>query len=139
MFKARRISITHPAKRCCAPGCGDKIKHNVKGEQMIEVTDTETGKVYYLEEGCIDWFENGHPDYGCARGKLVFEKKMTKEEWVQQLKTGDLVEDCKCRRIRIKEITGQGYEPYEVQVVLEDGMCCSAWHCLDPVDGTKFE
>ena len=65
---------------------------------------------------------------------------MTKKEWVQQLRVGDLVEDCRCRLVHIKEITGQGYDnPYEVQVVLEDGACCSAMNCLSPTDGTELD
>jgi hypothetical protein len=44
-----------PAKRCCAPSCGNEIKDG----PMLKLTDG-TGEVLYLEEDCIDWFMNGH-------------------------------------------------------------------------------
>ena len=65
---------------------------------------------------------------------------MTKKEWVQKLCVGDLVEDCKRKHSKIKEIVGQGYDnPYEVQVTFADGAHCSAMNCLEPVDGVIFD
>jgi hypothetical protein len=52
--------------RCCATGCGDKIKPLDKD-------------VAYLEDlSCAYWFENGHPDYGHPLGNLIWEE--TNEE-----------------------------------------------------------
>jgi hypothetical protein len=69
VIKARRVA-TEPGRRCCAPGCGDKIK---SPEATIELT-FPNGVVNYAEEGCLDWVENGHPDYGCPRGKIEWEE-----------------------------------------------------------------
>ena len=66
---ARYVPVTFPTKRCCATGCGDKIKD----DRMIEVKSATTGEIFYLEEGCIEWFEDGHPDYGFPRGLLIWE------------------------------------------------------------------
>ena len=60
-WQAEHTPVVFPAKRCCAPGCGDKIKDG----RMLKLTDG-TGEVLYLEEGCVDWFVHGHPDYGCV-------------------------------------------------------------------------
>jgi hypothetical protein len=62
---ARLIETTIPARRCCAPGCGDKIQDT----ETYEITWSDGG-IMYLESGCVDWFVNGHPDYGCARGPV---------------------------------------------------------------------
>lgn len=70
-YKARYVPVVFPAERCCAPGCGDKIKIGNRNNEMVEITDSD-GQVLYLEENCIEWFENGHPDYGCPRGRLIW-------------------------------------------------------------------
>jgi hypothetical protein len=53
---------------CCAPGCGDKIKPGCD-EKCFEVTWSD-GDVTYLEEGCVEWFVNGHPDYRGGHGDV---------------------------------------------------------------------
>ena len=58
---------TLPFPRCAAPGCGDKIKDDVR----VRLVD-EDGNVFFIEESCVGWFENGHPDYGCPRGPIEF-------------------------------------------------------------------
>ena len=66
-----KLTITYPAKRCCATGCGDKIKGPCN-DYLIEVTFPD-GTIKYLEECCVENFEHGHPDYGYPMGKLKFE------------------------------------------------------------------
>ena len=73
-WKGRRVQIVVPCKRCCATGCGDKIKPmgsipDDPDDIMIEVTDPD-GKVAYLEDCCVDYFVHGHPDYGHPIGDL---------------------------------------------------------------------
>jgi hypothetical protein len=49
--------------------------------------------------------------------------------WIATLKVGDLVNDCRYRNLRIKEI----YEtPYDLDLTLEDGSGCSAGSCCSP-------
>lgn len=49
--------------------------------------------------------------------------------WIATLKVGDLVNDCRYRNLRIKEI----YEtPYDLDLILEDGSGCSAGSCCSP-------
>ena len=60
---------TEPTKRCCAPGCGDKIKPSSDDETILRLT-WSNDDVTYLEEGCVAVFENGHPDYQCGHGPL---------------------------------------------------------------------
>jgi preprotein translocase subunit YajC len=50
-------------------------------------------------------------------------------EWVNSLKPGDEVCDCKFLHSRIAYI-----DLTTDRVVLENGMSCSAYHCIDPVD-----
>jgi hypothetical protein len=62
---------TIPARlgaRCCAPGCGDKIKPD-PGDSMTEVTWSD-GTTSYIERGCERWFVVGHPDYGGGHGPV---------------------------------------------------------------------
>jgi hypothetical protein len=66
-IKAERVPVVFPAERCCAPGCGDKIKD---GPLMWRIT-WDDGDVSYLEDGCVDWFVNGHPDYGGKFGPVM--------------------------------------------------------------------
>jgi hypothetical protein len=65
--KASATRLDHPAAaigfpRCSAPGCGDKIKdgplYEVRRGDLLE----------YVEEGCVDAYVHGHPDYGHPRG-----------------------------------------------------------------------
>ena len=56
--------------RCSASGCGDKIK---AGTRYALLTAPD-GEQVLCEEGCLDWFEHGHPDYGYPRGRI---------EWVR--------------------------------------------------------
>lgn len=56
-----------------------------------------------------------------------------KKAWVATLEPGDIVCDCKGRYIKIKEVSGG--EGYDVQLVLEDGSCCSAMNCCSPARG----
>lgn len=53
--------------RCCATGCGDKIKHLKPGDLCFEITWSD-GSVSHLERGCVEWFVSGHPDYGFGHG-----------------------------------------------------------------------
>ncbi len=70
-----RVPCVYPAKRCCATGCGDSIKGDVSNppkptdDTMIRVHWSD-GTSNYLEEGCLDWFQNGHPDYGHPYGPI---------------------------------------------------------------------
>jgi len=59
-----------PTARCCAPGCGDKIKPLNSSDSCYEIMWLD-GDVTYLESGCLDWFVNGHPDYGNGFGKIA--------------------------------------------------------------------
>ena len=68
--KLREVYIEHPFPRCCATGCGDKIKPISSGDTCLEVTWLG-GDVTYLEFGCIEWFVHGHPDYGYGYGKIL--------------------------------------------------------------------
>ena len=64
---------------------------------------------------------------------------MTLEEkliWVNTLKVGDLVRDCRSKHLKIAEIGGEGYD---CQIVLEDGACCSAMNCCDPPEIENIE
>lgn len=77
--KVEEILITLPAKRCCATGCGDKIKPLHSGDTCLKITWMD-GTESMLEMGCIDWFVNGHPDYGYGYGKIleiIGEKQIT--------------------------------------------------------------
>jgi hypothetical protein len=67
--KARATRLDHPlaaivSPRCSAPGCGDKIKegplYEVRRGNLVE----------YVEEGCVDAYVYGHPDYGHPRGHV---------------------------------------------------------------------
>lgn len=65
---ARRIP-GRLGERCCAPGCGDKIKP-AEGDTMFEVTWSD-GSLTYIEDAiCASWFQNGHPDVGGGRGRV---------------------------------------------------------------------
>ena len=55
-----------------------------------------------------------------------------KKAWAESLKVGDLVCDCRYKHLAIAEIHGE--EDYDIQLVLEDGSCCSAMNCCDRVD-----
>ena len=55
--------------RCCAVGCGDKIKQNASDPVLYEIVWSD-GSISYLEDDCLEWFVNGHPDYGGARGPV---------------------------------------------------------------------
>jgi len=56
-------------------------------------------------------------------------------EWAKSLKVGDIVCDCRYRHIKIAEIDGQESDNvYDIQLVLEDGACCSVINCCNPVD-----
>jgi len=58
-----------------------------------------------------------------------------KKKWAKSLKVGDVVCDCRYKHLKIAEIDGQESDNvYDIQLVLEDGSCCSAIHCCDPVD-----
>lgn len=62
---------------------------------------------------------------------------MTNEEhakWALSLKIGDKVCDCRYRHLEIAEITEESDNPYDVQLILEDGSCCSAMNCCDSPD-----
>ena len=59
-----------PTARCCAPGCGDKIKPLNSSDSCYEIMWLD-GDVTYLESGCLDWFVNGHPDYSNGFGKIA--------------------------------------------------------------------
>lgn len=61
--RAEMVPVHYPAERCCAPGCGDKIK----GESMYLVV-FDDGTHAYLEPECIPCFVDGHPDYGHGFG-----------------------------------------------------------------------
>lgn len=73
--RARRVPIHYPAERCCATGCGDKIKGDASmNDSMIEVVFPD-GTMRYLGESighlsCVEAFEHGHSDYGFPRGIL---------------------------------------------------------------------
>lgn len=56
------------APGCCAPGCGDKIKPGCD-ETCFEITWSDSS-VSHLEEGCVEWFIDGHPDYGHGYGTV---------------------------------------------------------------------
>lgn len=57
-------------ERCCAPGCGDKIKPDDPTDTMYEVTWSD-GALSYLESNpCARWFTEGHPDYGAGHGPV---------------------------------------------------------------------
>lgn len=53
------IVATPAGVRCCATGCGDKIKD----PECLRVEFVDAS-VAFLERGCVAWFVNGHPDYG---------------------------------------------------------------------------
>lgn len=57
---------TGKTPRCCAPGCGDKIKDDT----CIELVFVD-GTKRYLEQDCLDWYVNGHPDVGGGVGLLT--------------------------------------------------------------------
>lgn len=67
---ARKTKVRIPARRCCAPGCGDKIKPMGDPElDWMWRVRFDDGSVAFVEQGlCEDWFENGHPDYGGGHG-----------------------------------------------------------------------
>lgn len=76
VVKVERVSAqlawgdgTEPTKRCCAPGCGDKIKTSSDDETMLRLT-WSNDDVTYLEEGCVEWFEDGYTDYRGGHGPL---------------------------------------------------------------------
>jgi hypothetical protein len=56
-LRAVRVPVTFPARRCCAPGCGDKIKD----DEMFRI-ELSDGSTRFLEAGCVPWFVDGHPD-----------------------------------------------------------------------------
>ena len=58
---AVRVTITYPAKRCCAPGCGDKIKGDGDVDDTMLRVHWDDGSVSHLEEQCLTWFEDGQP------------------------------------------------------------------------------
>jgi hypothetical protein len=66
---ARLVPVEVPAKRCCATGCGDKIKGDTDVDLMYEVT-FDDGSISYVEKNgsCEEWFVAGHPDYGHPYG-----------------------------------------------------------------------
>lgn len=57
--------------RCCAPGCGDRIKEWGADQQVYRIVWSDASISYLEDATCVDWFVNGHPDYGCARGPVV--------------------------------------------------------------------
>lgn len=67
VVSVRKTPVVIPAKRCCAPGCGDKIKPCEPDDWMYEVT-WDDGSVSHVEENCAGWVKDGHPDYGCGWG-----------------------------------------------------------------------
>lgn len=74
-YYGRLVPVTFPAKRCCAPGCGDKIK---SPKWMIEVYGYYSPEEHgYLEESCREWFENGHPDHGGGKKILQVVREMS--------------------------------------------------------------
>lgn len=52
-----------------------------------------------------------------------------KFRWLETLKPGDEVCDCRFKHIKIASI-----DLRNSIVILEDGASCSPLHCLDPVD-----
>jgi hypothetical protein len=60
---AAAVVATPESIRCCATGCGDKIKD--PDCWRVEFAD---GSALFLERGCVGWFVNGHPDYGHPYG-----------------------------------------------------------------------
>ena len=68
--KVEEVLLEHPFPRCCTTGCGDKIKPLESGATCLKIT-WETGNVSYVEWGCLDWFVNGHPDYGHGYGQIL--------------------------------------------------------------------
>ena len=56
---AANLVATPAGVRCCAAGCGDKIKD----PECWRVKFTD-GSAAFLERGCVAWFVTGHPDYG---------------------------------------------------------------------------
>lgn len=65
-YQAERIQNSTPYPRCCAPGCGDKIKD----DDVLKVIGFVDGRPRYLEECCVENFVHGHPDYGSPVGDL---------------------------------------------------------------------
>jgi len=57
--------------RCCAPGCGDQIKEWCADQQVYRIVWSDESISYLEDDSCVDWFVNGHPDYGHARGPVV--------------------------------------------------------------------
>lgn len=57
---------TGKTPRCCAPGCGDKIKE----QECIELVFVDETTLY-LEQDCLNWYVNGHPDTGGGVGLLT--------------------------------------------------------------------
>ena len=66
VYRVREVPAVVPCVRCCAPGCGDKIKPD---DTMLELTAPDGSVRGYLEHSCVDWFVLGHPDHGPAGGK----------------------------------------------------------------------
>jgi len=76
MYIAHKVRIFYPAKYCRV--CGNKIKHIKDDDEMIEITDSKTGEIMYLEESCEFEFENGSPElHRKAYGKLFWEEVTT--------------------------------------------------------------
>jgi hypothetical protein len=65
LVSARLVETVCPARRCGAPGCGEKIQD----DDTYEIVWSD-GFISHVEGGCIDVFVNGHPDYGCAWGPV---------------------------------------------------------------------
>lgn len=64
---ATRVKVPIPVRRCCAPGCGDKIKP-LSDEDWCWRVKFSDGTTRWLEPGCVEWLVNGHPDYGGGVG-----------------------------------------------------------------------
>ena len=87
-FKAKRLPIVEVwrhghkrlgcAPRCCAPGCGGKIKPGVDDTAIL--LEDKGGNIYYLEDECEDIFENGDPYEGGIVGRLVWDEDEGEEQ-----------------------------------------------------------
>jgi hypothetical protein len=72
---------TGQTPRCSAPGCGDKIKEH----ECIELLFAD-GAVQYLEQDCLGWYVNGHPDTGGGVGLLT----VAHSSWFHQAPRGHI-------------------------------------------------
>lgn len=57
---------------------------------------------------------------------------MNKKEWIQSIKIGDIVCDCRYYHSKIVEFTISGSG--DKNLTFEDGYSCSARHCCGPID-----